>query len=464
MVAWLDGQVTCCGRSTSLFYFLRFCVWCQRNHPDLTCPLDSRTPKFPIMQTVSILGAGPAGFALAAGLQNHGNDVLVYGHPTHQRHANQVRRNGGRLQVSGRLEGTFPIGVTSSMAEAVAFSRILILTVPSTGQETVLAELRPFDLRQHIIVAIPGNLFSLIASAAGIEVGCIFETNLSPYSCRMDDEGDGGLTVMGQKERVYIAPFFPSLASPSSSHGLHNNRRRSTTTTSRRLMTPEMYTTIASLFPTSQLRWCASILEVCLANVNGIFHPLMMLLNAGRIENTNGDFYLYSDGLTPAVERAMCALDSVRMQIGEALGYRGMQTAVEVSNECYGQGFRGFVDLATGSAPHNRLRAPGGMENRNLSEDVPDLLVTWCGLAERLGVDAGPVRAVITMAEMVMGVDYFGSGRGLARLGLEGMDRGELVERFGVGGDKERDTPKEEEREREKVIVPVAMVASSSRL
>ncbi len=351
-----------------------------------------------IHPTVSIIGAGPAGFALAAGLQSYGASVLLYSHPTHLRHANHVKQNG-HLRASGLMEGSTNFRITSDMGEAVAFSLILVLTVPSTGQETILQELRRFSLQQHAIIAVPGNLFSLIAD---IEVGCIFETNLSPYSCRMEE---GGLTVLGKKEVVFIA-------------ALHRD------------LNPTVYETVASIFP-MQLKWCSNVIEVCLSNVNGVFHPLMMLMNAGRIENTSGDFFLYGDGLTPSVANAMLAIDRVRIKIGESLGFR-LKSAVEISNECYGQSFADFVDLAQNSPPHNKLKAPSSLENRNVSEDVPDLLVSWCCLAEKLGIDASPIRAVITLAEMATGVDYFETGRNLRRLHLEHVSRVELIERFGL--------------------------------
>ncbi|KAK3367577.1 6-phosphogluconate dehydrogenase [Podospora didyma] len=354
--------------------------------------------------SVSIIGAGPAGFALAADLQSRGNRVLVYSHPTHLRHASHVLKQG-HLQITGAITGFATMRVTSSISDAIAFSPVLLLTVPSTGQETVLDALRPFDLRQHTIVAIPGNLFSLIAS--DLDVGCILETNLSPYSCRIDSPGT--LTVLGKKNRILIAP-------------LHHTS-----------LTPSIYNTIQELFSPVSLRWCTSIIEVCLSNINGVFHPLMMLMNAGRIESTSGDFLLYRDGLTPSVANAMVAVDQVRIKIGRAFGLK-LKTSVEISNECYSQGFSDFVDLATNSPPHNKLRAPGGMENRNLSEDVPDLLVCWYSLAVKLGIGAGPIQAVIVLVEMATGRRYLETGRNLKKLNLEGVERGELVERFGRRG------------------------------
>jgi opine dehydrogenase len=348
---------------------------------------------------LTIVGAGPAGLALAVDLQSHGNSVLVYSHPDHLQHVNQVRDHG-LPWVSGVKEGYANVRFTTDMAEAISFSDIIVLTVPSTGQETVLQELQPHDLRQHIIIAIPGNLFSLLKNS-DLEVGNILETNLSPYSCRMDD---GKLLVLGRKRRIFIG-------------ALHSD------------VPAGFYEEIQAIFPFVELRWCHSVIEVCLSNVNGVFHPLMMLMNAGRIESTDGNFLLYADGLTRSVANAMQAVDRVRLQIGAAFGYRA-RSAIEISNECYNQRFTDLVDLARNSPPHNKLKSPADMGNRNVSEDVPDLLVCWRGLAEKLGIDASPIIAVIVLVGMATGADYMKSGRNLTRLNLENVSQSEILARF----------------------------------
>ncbi|KAH8658204.1 6-phosphogluconate dehydrogenase [Xylariales sp. PMI_506] len=347
---------------------------------------------------VSIVGAGAAGFALAADLESHGTSVLIYSHPTHLRHANNVTKKGC-LKARGAMDCcTYP-RVTCDMREVLSFSNIIILTVPSTGQETVLQELKRFTLRQHTVIAIPGNLFSLVLDAE-MDIGNIFETNLAPYSCRMND---GELVVLGRKSRFFITAL-------------------------KRGASPGCECRIENVFP-MELKWCSNIIEVSLTNINGVFHPLMMLLNVGRIESTGGDFFLYRDGLTRSVANAMLAVDKVRLEIGEAFGFR-LKSVIEVSNQCYGQNFTDLVDLAQNSPPHRQLKAPTDIGNRNISEDVPDLLVCWCSLAEKLGIDASPIKAVIILAQMCTGIDYMETGRNLQKLHLEDISRDELIRRF----------------------------------
>jgi lactate dehydrogenase-like 2-hydroxyacid dehydrogenase len=119
----------------------------KRNHPclkdnnikinniqtNLTDTLEHHINTLTNMQLrVSIVGAGPAGFALAADLDSRGTNVLVYSHPTHVRHANYVVENGC-LRATGKIEGSTTLRVTFDMAEVIEFSKIIILTVPSTG-------------------------------------------------------------------------------------------------------------------------------------------------------------------------------------------------------------------------------------------------------------------------------------------------------------------------------------------
>lgn len=118
------------------------------------------------------------------------------------------------------------------------------MTVPSTGQETLLCELKEFSLTQHTIIAVPGNLLSLVA--ADLKVKCFLETNISPYSCRMSD---GELTVFGKKGSMFIAASHDSYDLASKAE-------------------------IQRLFCGQQLRWRKNVIEVSLTNINGVFHPV----------------------------------------------------------------------------------------------------------------------------------------------------------------------------------------------
>jgi hypothetical protein len=350
----------------------------------------------------AIVGAGPAGYALAVDLEDHGTSVLVYSHPSHQRHTKSILAQGGQLRSKGLIDACLLPRITSDMSAVVAFATVIIITVPSTGQETIWRELARFDLSSHVVIAVPGNLFSMMRDFP-LNAGWILETNLSPYSCRMDDSAE--LVVLGKKKLVSIAML-----------GKDQN--------------PRVKELVEGIFP-MELLWCRNVVEVCLSNINGVFHPLMVLMNAGRIESTQGDFFYYAEGLTPSVAKAIRAVDEVRIEVGRALGFK-MKSVVAMSNECYNHDFKDLVDLAQNSKPHRRLKAPEVVDTRNISEDVGDLLVCWHGLAEKLGIDNKALTAVIALAGMTAGKDYLEEGRNLTRLGLQHSSREEILEKFRI--------------------------------
>jgi len=81
------------------------------------------------------------------------------------------------------------------------------------------------------------------------------------------------------------------------------------------------------------------------------------------------------------------------------------------------------------------LRAPGRIETRWLTEDVPYGLATWAALGKRGGVETPVMESVMTLASVVLGVDCRAGARSLADLGIEGLDARGLdgLLREGVG-------------------------------
>jgi hypothetical protein len=61
-------------------------------------------------------------------------------------------------------------------------------------------------------------------------------------------------------------------------------------------------------------------LEAGLSALNPVVHPAGVLLNAGRIERSRGEFWFYEEGVTPGVVAAIRAVDGERRALGAALG------------------------------------------------------------------------------------------------------------------------------------------------
>jgi opine dehydrogenase len=173
------------------------------------------------------------------------------------------------------------------------------------------------------------------------------------------------------------------------------------------------------LFP--GLRTYPHVVACGLSAMNPVVHPAGVLLNAGRIERSRGDFYFYDEGVTPAVCRLILAVDGERRRIGEALDLE----LTPVDQAFCEAGFGPQGDLwatINGSRMLTRLRAPGAVETRWLTEDVPYGLAAWSLLGKQFGVDCFLMRSLVDVASATTGIDFWRQARTPSQLGITGLD------------------------------------------
>ena len=99
-------------------------------------------------------------------------------------------------------------------------------------------------------------------------------------------------------------------------------------------------------------------------------------MNAGRIERSRGEFWFYEEGVTPSVVNVIEAVDRERLALGAALGLH----LTPVAEAFHRAGFGPAGDLwaiINGSRMLTALRAPGQVDTRWLTEDIPYGLATW---------------------------------------------------------------------------------------
>jgi opine dehydrogenase len=169
------------------------------------------------------------------------------------------------------------------------------------------------------------------------------------------------------------------------------------------------------------------VLEAGLSNCNPVIHPLGVLLNAGRIEYSRGEFWYYEEGITPATARAMESLDAERINIGKKLGLELPDMASALHSVSYGP--KGDLwETLKGSKGLTPIKGPTSLSNRYLTEDVPIGLVCWSQLGRQLGVCTKLMESTVHIAGAISGKDYFVLGRTLKRCGIEGFDASALIE------------------------------------
>lgn len=133
-------------------------------------------------------------------------------------------------------------------------------------------------------------------------------------------------------------------------------------------------------------------------------------------------------GSLPAGERVQ-----VRMacDVGAAIGQRlGLRLAKQADAlHAVGYGPKGDLwETLKGSKGLTPIKGPTSLANRYVTEDIPIGLVCWSQLGELLGVSTPLMRATVEIGIAISGVNYWATGRTIARCGIAGMNASALCE------------------------------------
>lgn len=353
--------------------------------------------------SLTVLGGGNTAFAVAANLSLGGCQVTLCELPAFQHMvepiaaSRQITLDGVARRGTTRLHN-----VTTDFAAALADNDLVLLIVPAYAHKRFAEACAPHLRSGQVVVLMPGTLgsleFSRVIRAKGAAGVVIAETDTAPYVCRkltptsahiwgvVSGMGLGVLpATQTERVRLLLEPFFPGLQ------------------------------------PYAHVPACG------LSAMNPVVHPAGVLLNAGRIEYSRGDFYFYEEGVTPAVCRVIYAVDQERRAVGAALG----SELRPVDEAFHAAGFGPKGDLwatINGSRMLTQLRAPGALDSRWLLEDVPYGLAAWSLLGKQLRVPTPAMRSLVDLCGAALGIDFWKSARTPDDLGIAGFNREALLD------------------------------------
>lgn len=351
---------------------------------------------------VTVLGGGNTAFSLAANLSLAGHAVLLWEHPDFAAAVEPIRASG-KIHLDGQAHtGRAQLqGVTSDAAEALAWSDVLLCSVPSYAHQPFIEQLLPHLRPGHLLALLPGNLGTLAFAAAlrerGVTGVILAESDTAPYVCRKS--GPDNAVIWGAVTGLGIGVF------PAS-------------------QTAEAMPVLQDLFPGAAAY--GSVMEAGLSALNPVVHPAGVLMNAGRVERSNGEFYFYEEGVTSSVVAVIETLDAERLAIGKAMGLN--LTPVAEAFHRAGFGPRGDLwSVINGSRMLTALKAPGSVRTRWLTEDLPYGLATWAELGDRAGVATPVMDALVTLGSAALGIDCYASRRSLQHLDIASRSDEQLM-------------------------------------
>jgi opine dehydrogenase len=352
----------------------------------------------------TVIGAGHGGKAMAAHLASMGFPVTLYNRTA--QHVAAIKARGGiDLEPS---EGT-PHGfgqletVTSDMQTALSNADIVMVVVPSTAHVDIAKAAAPHLRDGQIVVLNPGRTFGAIEFAKVLsDESCLAKITLAEaetFIFASRSEGPAQARIFRIKEAVPLA------ALPAT-------------------QTRKVLDALKPAYP--QFIDGTNVLHTGLNNMGAIFHPALTILNAGRIESTNGDFQFYIEGVTPSVGRVLEVLDRERVTVASSLGIRA-RTAMEWLQMAYnaiGDDLREAIHNQPG---YYGIRAPSTLNYRYIFEDVPMSLVPIASLGQHYGVSVRGMDSIIRLACIIHRKDFWRRGRTVESLGITGLSVSELT-------------------------------------
>ncbi|MFT5875230.1 MAG: opine dehydrogenase [Clostridium sp.] len=363
---------------------------------------------------LAILGSGNGGCTVAAHMALLKHDVSIWDFEKFPQNINAIIENGG-ISINGSVEGFAKLKYAGfDVEQAIDGAEMILVVGPAYSIKNFALAVKPYLKKGQLVCVTPSSCGGAIVFKEALGVALdnpdyiVGEVSTMPYATRVYEPG---------KVNVYHelkgGLYFAALPSDSSN------------------MAFKMFNT---LYPCSE--HAKSLLMTMLQTGNTIIHPSVTILNAGRIESTQGDFLFYEDGATPAAGKLMKALDDEKLALSDVLDIGIIRdTKVKIlqeynSEESYENGYRtapGFLGI----------KAQSTLDTRYMNEDVGYSLVFISELAKQVNVPTPTTDAVILIASTIINRDYRAE-KALtpATLGIDKMNVTQMKELFGQNNNK----------------------------
>ncbi|MEZ4662373.1 MAG: NAD/NADP octopine/nopaline dehydrogenase family protein [Caldilineaceae bacterium] len=366
------------------------------------------------MTSLTILGGGNTAFAVAANLALRGFEITLCELPAFAGMLEPIAASQ-TITLTGTAEtGAAPITKITTDASEALQNDLLLLIVPAYAHRAFAEFCAPHLRDGHIVVITPGTLgaleFAQVVRATGNQHDIIFaETDTAPYVCRKSSATSA--VIWGVVSALGLG-VYPAHRTEEVADAL-----------------AEVFTVDGRSGSASAIAPYANVLACGLSAMNPVVHPAGVLMNAGRIERARGEFYFYEEGVTPTVVDVIYAVDAERRAIGRALGFD--LTPVDAAFHAAGFGPQGDLWAAiNGSRMLTQLRAPGAIDTRWLTEDIPYGIAAWSLLGAQLGVQTPLMRALVTLANAALGRDFWALARTPEDLGIGQLDGPSMLQRL----------------------------------
>ena len=350
---------------------------------------------------IAVLGGGHGGYAAAADLADHGDDVTLW-RRDHVKFADIVASRTLSLRDAAGTRQVRLAGATTDLAAALHRSELVVIPLPATAQAGLFADLAPLLRDGQVIFLPPGTFGSYLLARAMADAGngaaiAIAETGTLPYLARKSSEQAVTISVRATRLPTGVWPARDSARALK---------------------------LLAAAYPAVEP--LSDALDGALMNAGPVIHPPLIMMNAGPLEHFER-WDIHNEGTQASIRRVTNALDAERMALREALGYRPPHFPLADHYD------DARDEWMYGNTAHERLTDSGDWreridlnDHRYMREDIALGLVFYATLGAWAGVAMPVADGLIAIGSAVVGEDLRQSGRSWDRLGLGAITPGAL--------------------------------------
>lgn len=349
---------------------------------------------------ISVIGAGNGGQAIAGYLSIKGYEVSLY--DRNQQKIEELKKVGG-ISLQGKISGYGKINhFTTNIEEVVYDADILMITTVANAHQDIAEKIAPYIKDGQIIILNPGRTCgALVFKQALKRTNCnkryyLGEAQTLVYACRIIKPGI--VNIIGVKDEVLLS------ALPACD-------------------TDYILSKVNDFYPCFMK--ADNVLRTSLENIGAIFHPCVCLFNAATIERQN-EFWFYRD-MTTQVARFIEKFDAERIAVGKAYGIDLLNVTEWIKfayNDTEGDN---LCERMKNNPAYYDIKAPGTIFTRQLTEDIPTGVLPIMELGKAVGVKTPLLESMVVIIENLLDADFHTDGRSMINLGLEGMNKDEII-------------------------------------
>lgn len=350
------------------------------------------------MKKVTVFGGGATGYVVSAELGVRGFDVCLCEEPIYEDSLDAAKRHR-EICISGPgIDGVGKLSlVTTDLKAAMDWADHVIVCAISNRDESIARALAPHLHTGQSILLSAGNfgsfLFRKVFDEENIEGIVVGETCGNLFPSR----------IVGEAKTVVGFPWSPKPAAAWPTKD-----------------TDKLIKAFADIY---ELKKAPNILYCALDVGNMMSHIAPVLMNAGAIENSKGSYYIFRQGISPAVLHVIDALWEEKKKVMDALGYPAAPSLSGLFAPLMDDDYHGMDDF-------KNLEGPNSLSGRHITEDTPTLDCLMISVAAAMGVDVPLFRSMVTVVSAMNQTDYYSQGRTLENLGLGHLKGQELIDYF----------------------------------